>query len=134
MKHISTSCGMRCAAFLLLLLCRISTAFAQSPDQLYQQATAAFDRGDISQSITLYEQALKLQPDSVPILTNLGVAYARSGRYTEAVGVYQTADKLDPSNPVVLLNLSLAWYKQGEFKQASAVLERLRSSHKENLQ
>lgn len=116
----------------------LSVAFlpvlAQTADQLYQRATAAFDRGDISQSIALYHQALKLQPDSLAILTDMGVALARNGNYTEAIAAYQKATKIDPANPVVLLNLSLAWYKQGNFKQASIELERLRATRKDNQQ
>ena len=134
MKSFSIRSVTRCAILLLGWLCTISPAFAQSADQLYQQATTAYDRGDIPESISLYQQALRLEPYSVPILTDLGVAFARTGHYAEAVEVYQKATKLDPSNQVVLLNLSLAWYKQGEFKQASVELEKLRNAHKDDQQ
>ena len=119
---------------ILLLACSlfISPSRGQSsdksPERLYQEATAAYDRGDIPQAISLYQQASKLLPDSVPILADLGVALAHEGRYREAIDSYTKASKIDPANPVVLLNLSLAWYKQGDFKQASIELEKLRQT------
>ncbi len=134
MNRLFHSYVSRSALLLLGWLCAISPVLAQSADQLYQQASKSFDRGDIPQSISLYQQALKLQPGSVAILTDLGVALARSGRYSEAIDTYQKAAKIDPANPVVLLNLSLAWYKQGNFKQTSVELEKLRAAHNGNQQ
>ena len=134
MTKVSTRHINRYAVLLMVCLGSIPPAFSQSADQLYQQATEAYDRGEVSQSISLYQQALKLQPDSVPILTNLGVAFVQAGRYTEAIDVYHRAAKIDSASPIVQLNLSLAWYKQGEFKQASLELEKLRTAHNDNQQ
>jgi tetratricopeptide (TPR) repeat protein len=107
---------------------------AQSAEEKYKEASSAYDRGDFGQAIFLYEQALKLQPDSVPIRADLGVALVRLGRYTEAINNYELALKRDPENEAVRLNLALAWYKQAVFAKATEELEILRKSHPKNRQ
>jgi tetratricopeptide (TPR) repeat protein len=112
----------------------LTAAHGQSTEDLYREAIAAYERGQISQSILLYEQLVKLEPDSVPARTNLGVALAQVGRYREALTQYQEALKRDPRNAVVHLNLALAWYKQAEFEMAATELEKLREEHPDNQQ
>lgn len=107
---------------------------AQSAEEKYNEASSAFDRGDFGQAISLYEQALKLQPDSVPIRTDLGVALVRAGRYTDAINNYEQALKREPENEVARLNLALAWYKQAIFAKAAEELEMVRRSHPKNRQ
>jgi tetratricopeptide (TPR) repeat protein len=111
-----------------------SAAQGQSPEQLYREAVAADERGDISQAISLYEKLIKLQPDSVPVRADLAVALVHVGRYPEAVAQYQEALKRDPENPVVQLNLGLAWYKQADFEKAAAEFETLRRKNPTNQQ
>lgn len=120
------------AAFLFVAL--PGSIRAQSAEEKYNEASAAFDRGEIEQAIALYEQALKLQPDSVPMRTDLGVALARLGRYTEAISNYEQALKRDPENEVVRLDLALAWYKQANYAKAAEELELLRKGHPKNRQ
>jgi tetratricopeptide (TPR) repeat protein len=105
-----------------------------SPAELFKSAAAAYERGDIPQAIRLYEQLLRLQPDSVEAKTNLAVALVRAGRHSEAIALYEDILKRDPKNPVVRMNLALARYKQGEYSQAAAELERLRNEHPDNRQ
>ena len=106
----------------------------QTAEDKYKEASAAFDRGEFEQAIGLYEEALKLQPESVPIRTDLGVALVRLGRYSEAIDNYEQALKRDPGNVVVRLDLTLAWYKQENFAKAAELLEALRKDHPENRQ
>lgn len=111
-----------------------AVARAQSADDLYKQASSAFDHGDFEQAVVLYQKVLQLQPDSVPIRTDLGVALAHLGRYAEAIENYQQALKRDPENAAVRLNLALAWYKQADFPKATSELELLHKKSPENRQ
>ena len=123
------------AGILTVLLASAPIAvLAQSPEESYREAGSAFNRGDFEQAVALYKQALKLQPDSVPVRTDLAVALVRLGRYGEAINNYEEALKLDPENTVVRLNLALAWYKQEDFAKATEGLESLRKKHPENRQ
>src|SRR2546423_1320068 len=98
---------------------KFGVALGQSADRLYKEAISADEHGDVSRAISLYEQLIKLQPDSVPVRSNLGAALARVGRYADAVSQYQEALKRDPKNSIVKINLALAWYKEGEFEKAA---------------
>lgn len=134
----NTHCLCRLALLTAILALLITTAPAaalpQSLDETYREASSAFDRGEFEQAIALYQQALKFQPDSVPIRTGLAVALVRLGRYSEAIDNYEQALKRDPENEVVRLNLALAWYKQEDFAKAAEILESLRKNHPENRQ
>jgi tetratricopeptide (TPR) repeat protein len=119
--------------FAMLSLAFASTA-QQSPEQLYKAATAAYDRGEVAQAISLYEQVIRLQPDSVAARTDLGVALVHEGRYSEGIAQYQEALKHDPGNLVARLDLALAWYKRGEFEKAARELQNLRQKQPQNQQ
>lgn len=106
----------------------------QSAEELYGEANDAYGRHDFARAISLYERALSLMPDSVPVRTDLGVALAHVGRYDEAIVQYQEALKREPKNPVVRLNLALALYKEAEFEKATAELEGLRKEQADNPQ
>jgi len=109
-------------------------AAAQSTDQLFRDALAAEDQGQLSRAIALYEELTRREPNSVPVRANLGEALARAGRYDEAVAQYQEALKRDPRNFVVRLNLALARYKQADFGGSAERLELLRAEQPENRQ
>jgi len=123
-----------CMLAVLLVGPSQTSAHAQSPQALNKDAEAAYERGDIQQAIHSYEELLKFQPDSVEVRTNLGVALARSGRYSDAVTQYEEALHLSPDNPIVRLNLALAWYKLASFDKAATELEHLRAKHADNRQ
>ncbi len=126
---------LRTTALIILILSELTAlrvfaaAQGQSAEQLYNEANSAYDRGDVPRAISLYQQVVRLQPDSVPARTNLAVALAHDGRYQEAILQYQEALKRDPRNSMVRLNLALAWYKQADFEKATAELESLRKVH-----
>ncbi len=123
------------AAIAALLSAGLPAAIrAQSAEEKYKEASSAFDRGEFEQAVALYQQALKLQPDSIPILTDLAVALVRLGRYTDAISNYEQALKHDPKNEVVRLNLALALYKQEDFAKTAEALQDLRKDHPENRQ
>lgn len=112
----------------------LATTQGQSAEQLYGEANDAYGRNDFARAISLYQRALTLLPDSVPVRTDLGVALAHVGRYEEAIAQYQEALKRDPKNQVVRLNLALALYKEGEFEKAAVGLERLHNEQTDNPQ
>jgi Flp pilus assembly protein TadD len=121
---------------LAMLLAVLTPVYAQTPsaEELYRDAAAANQRGDFARAIALYEQLLKLQPDSAELRTNFGVVLAHAGRYAEAVAQYQEALNRAPNNPIIQLNLALAWYKQADFSKAASELEKVRKLQYENRQ
>ena len=51
----------------------------------------------------------------------MGVVYARSGRYEEAVAQYQCGLQWQPGNGPVQFNLAVAYYKTGDAEHAAAM-------------
>ena len=52
--------------------------------------------------------------------TNLGVAYARLGKFREAVDQFDAALRLDDRDQLAIRNRALAYKKLGEFERADA--------------
>ncbi|HEX5482200.1 MAG TPA: tetratricopeptide repeat protein, partial [Terriglobia bacterium] len=77
--------------------------------QLYEQARQSFSQGDYATAAGKFEQALKLNPDSPELLSNLGVAYHMEGRFRDAVATLEKAlernPRLLPSNLILGLDL-----------------------------
>lgn len=121
----------------LLAVLTVSLAFAagqQSPEELYNEASSAYDRGEVVRAISLYQQFLQVRPDSVAARSDLGIALVHEGRFDEGIAQYLEALRFDPANSAVRLNLAIAWYKQGEFEKAANELEILRRKHSEDQQ
>jgi len=117
------------------LLLWVSVLAAQGPDdQILKDAIAAHQAGNIDAAIGGYERFLKVYPDTLIALSNLGAAYARAGRYNDAIEEYKHALKLQPGNPPIEMNLALAWYKIGEAEQAAPIFEKVHKTAPDQLQ
>ena len=106
----------------------------KSPAELYQDAVAADQSGDIEKAIKLYQQMLVVQPGSLEAHGNLGADLASTGRYDDAIAEYQKALNVDPRNSIVRLNLALARYKQAEYSKAAETLSALQKEQPANKQ
>lgn len=117
-------------ALLLLAVCATlaGAQTAVSPQQLFQNAISAQQRGDDPVAIANYRELLKAYPNSLEVHANLGAVLAHAGQYPAAVDEYKLALKLAPTNTAVQLNLALAFYKKGDWKEAAAELERLHAA------
>jgi len=126
----------RFPVLLIGLVFLATTALGQppDPDQLFREAVDAQQRGDFSVAVENYRELLKIQPNSVPALANLGAALSHLGRFDEAVSEYRKALKLDTGNGAIRLNLALAFYKKGDFQNASTEFEELHSANASDLQ
>lgn len=112
---------------LVAVLCGLTNAANESPEDLLRGAIASQQSGDFDGAIRQYRDYLKLQPNDVRALSNLGAALVHVGRYEEAIPEYRKAMKLVPDMPAIALNLALAYYKMGQFQPA---IEQLVKVHK----
>lgn len=92
---------------------------------MFQRAAQALSAGNLAEAEQGFQQVLKLEPNSVPALGNLGVVYSRMERFPDAVKAYQRALKLAPNEPGLLLNLAIAYVKQEDYAAAKPLLARL---------
>jgi tetratricopeptide (TPR) repeat protein len=110
--------GLLGALFILTLA---HAAFAQGPDpqQLFQEALEAQQRGDMPLAVRKYEELIRLHPDIIEARANLGIALVSLGRFDEAIAQYRAALRQAPGNRDLRLNLALAYYKKGDFPDAA---------------
>jgi tetratricopeptide (TPR) repeat protein len=60
-----------------------------------KQGVQAWDKGQYDQALRYLTEAVRLDPDSVEALTDLGAVYARKGRAEEALKQYELALALE---------------------------------------
>ncbi len=71
-------------------------------------ADRARGAGDAAGAIVLYERALEVDPASVRIPVNLGLALVDAGNATAAVNAYRASLNVSPAQPLTLVNLGIA--------------------------
>ena len=81
---------------------------AQSTDAGKIDGDSAFVRGDYASAITIYENLLSGDNESVDIYYNLGNAYYKNGEIAKAVLNYERAALLRPGDKDIAFNLELA--------------------------
>lgn len=73
--------------------------------RLYDEGTAALDRGDTATAISELEEAARLVPRASEIQNHLGLAYQQAGRKVDARAAFQRAVDLDCGNEAARANL-----------------------------
>jgi cytochrome c-type biogenesis protein CcmH/NrfG len=66
-----------------------------------------FDAEQYSQSITWYEQALKINPNDANVSTDLGVAYYYMNQPDRALAQFDQSLRVDPKHVKTLLNVGI---------------------------
>jgi Flp pilus assembly protein TadD len=108
-------------------LSRYVQANPNDAEAVLQLANMNFGIGQWARAGELYNQYLKLKPESPDVLSDLGVTHREQGRYDQALELFRRAQRLDPNhwqslyNEIVVLGLDLRKYDE-----AAEVLRRLR--------
>ena len=71
------------------------------------------EKGSADEAITWYQKALKLNPQFVDALYNLGSIYHQKGQLDEAVGYYEKALQLNPQLAMAYNNLGSILQQKG---------------------
>ena len=73
-----------------------------------------------------FEYAIKLMPDRVEPINNLGMVYEEVGKLEKAIEMYSMAYTIDPQNPEVIGNLTRCSLRRGDsVEQVRPLLEDL---------
>jgi len=83
---------------------------AQNPKDLQprvQLGNIFFDGEQYAQSITWYEQALKINPNDANVSTDLGVAYYYTNQPDKALAQFDRSLSIDPKHVKTLLNVGI---------------------------
>jgi Flp pilus assembly protein TadD len=90
----------------------------------YSALGSAFDQqGKYAEARTNYEQALKLSPNQITVLNNLGMSYALEGDLAKAESTLKSASELPAgkTEPRLRQNLALVIGLQGRFDEARLI-------------
>jgi tetratricopeptide (TPR) repeat protein len=96
---------------------------AQSPTERFDQAITALSAGNYAAAESGFLNVLRVAPNHLATLQNLGVVYARTGRADQAIAIYRRALELSPHDRSVQLNLGLTYMRINSYDDAMAVFQ-----------
>lgn len=80
-------------------------------------------KNQLSQALSAYETALRLEPKAPILLVNSAMVSARVGKFADAEKLLERAVKNDPQNPIALFNLGLLKVENGQSQKAEDLLK-----------
>src|SRR5438128_250089 len=121
-------------ALSLSLTCTQDPAAVRQSEADFARGVALQQTGDLQGAREAYEAALRLVPNRVDALSNLGVIFARLGQYGEAIKRYKEALAVDEKQYETRLNLGIAFYKTEEFELSQRELSEIAVAQPDNYQ
>jgi tetratricopeptide (TPR) repeat protein len=121
--------SIRISAWFLLASAGAAVAQQNRSDELLRRAVEAQQGRNFAAAAEDYRAFLRVRPDDVRALSNLGVVLVNLGRYEEAIAEYQAAARILPDDDHIELNLALAFSKSGRLNEASQLLETLHAKN-----
>lgn len=115
----------RFPAAAVVVVLNISGGAAWASEPLFDTGRRLQEQKRYPEAEQAYRAALKEQPGSVPVLTNLGIVLARQGNTAEAIRMYRRALAIDKSAFPVQMNLAIAYYQTGDFDRAAMWLRQI---------
>ncbi|HXS79321.1 MAG TPA: tetratricopeptide repeat protein [Gammaproteobacteria bacterium] len=89
-------------------------------------------QNDHAAALVYLREAARMRPDIAGVWVNLGVLYARHGRYEHAEAAYLRALDVDAGEPSALTNLSLVYEALGEAQLAAEYRDHVQSYRERN--
>ncbi|MBE2181186.1 MAG: tetratricopeptide repeat protein [Chthoniobacterales bacterium] len=89
-------------------------------EQIGMDGVVAFQRGNFDGAREAYLSVLKIEPNNIPALVNLGATEYRMGNNAEAERLLRRALQLKPDNPTAWLNLGIIYLERDEPMRALA--------------
>ena len=80
----------------------------------------------VQATVKQLEGALEISPQSVFVLSNLGVSYSMLNQHQKSIDTLQKALDLSPANAMVCANLGVAYQRMGQPEEARKYLEKAR--------
>jgi Flp pilus assembly protein TadD len=110
---------------LALAACGPTTPTEEPPfaEDYFIQGNEFSQNGDFEKAVEEYRQALELEPNTVDVLSNLGVAYYNLGQLDEAIEQYSKALELAPEDADIHSNLAAAYVQKYQQSGAQDQLE-----------
>lgn len=111
--------------------------FAQNPTRRAQEAFAQGverqRKGDFAGARQAYEEAHRLAPRRIDVLSNLGLVFSQMGKMNDAIQCFHDALKIDPNQLIVRFNLGLSYMQTRQFDPAQVEFTRVLKGQPANL-
>jgi len=91
-------------------------------EKIGAEGIAAFDKGNFGGAGEAYRRVLKIDPNNVPALVNLGAAEFRLGHLDEAERLLRRSLQLKADNPTAWLNLGILYLGREDPMRALAAI------------
>ncbi len=82
------------------------------------------DSGKIEKAIQISKEIIASEPQSLPIIANIGYLYLDSNKPDSAIYYFEKANGLQPDHPILLNNLGNSYYLKGKLSKALNLIER----------
>ncbi len=96
----------------------------EDADALSMLAQIAKDDGKYKLAIKYWKQTIKIQPNNVELMNNIGVSYAILNSFGKAIVWYKKAIAIDENYALAYYNLATALYEIGEYKESLSNAEK----------
>jgi tetratricopeptide (TPR) repeat protein len=104
-----------------IFICNIkdlSTADQVRFEKLHNEGLSLYDKRDFINALAFFNQALELDPESIPALHNLGMVFEKMGRLHEALSSYERVILMQPGSSPTLNNLGNVYRELGMLDKA----------------
>jgi superkiller protein 3 len=91
-----------------------------SVEEHFQKGNEYIQAGQFDKAVVEFEAVLKVEPERVSALTNLGVAYYNVQRLDDAIAQYQKALEVGPDDADIHSNLAAAYVQKNDLTNALA--------------
>ena len=115
--------GGVCRAQTTVASTRSNVPRAEQAERLVDEGAAAFERGDVTAALDLFQKALGLNPASVAAHTHLGMLADSAGNLDEAARHFARAARLDPSSASARNNYGVILQRLGRTREAAVEFE-----------
>jgi len=122
------------AVFLAVSLVPPDVRASEDAQSFFRQGAELQQRGDLEAARQAYEKALKVAPQRVDVLSNLGLVYLKLGKNQQAVQHLKKALEIKPNLSAVRMFLGLAYFQEAQYLPASKELSRVVTEQPDQLQ
>lgn len=98
----------------------LSTVDQVEFEKLHNAGLSLYDQRDFINALSFFNQALELDPESIPALHNLGMVHEKMGSLDEALSLYERVIFLLPSSTPTLNNLGNIYRELGMLDKAKS--------------
>jgi len=109
------------AVVVFLFIVAVSDAFGQTTaDEWIKKADEYFDKGDYTNAITAYSEAIKKDNTNFDSYWGRGIAYYQIKNYNSAIADYNAALKINPNDDDILICRGSVYFDRKEYNAAVA--------------